>query len=77
MRLASMASLLAGARIWLSNGRAQPQDLCDSDALNRPGKSLNAFSLTDASTSEIDFVFLFFLASRYQPLVGFLQDTAP
>ena len=42
-----------------------------------PGKSLNAFSLTDASTSEIDFVFLFFLASRYPPLVKFLQDIAP
>ena len=54
-------------------GEALPQ--CRTHLLG-PAKSLNASSQDDASTSEIDFVFLFFLASRYPPLVRFLQDMA-
>lgn len=41
------------------------------------GGSPNAFSLSDASLQEVDFVFLFFLAGQYPPLLEFLQDLAP
>jgi hypothetical protein len=42
----------------------------------RPGNNLNAYS-HGAPTNEIDYIFLFFLASRYQPLVTFLNELAP
>jgi len=41
------------------------------------GSSLNSFSLSDASMHEVDFVFLFFAAGQYPPLLKFQQDLAP
>ena len=56
------------------NGELLPQHR--SQFLSR-SISLNAYSLTDASMHEIDFVFLFFAAGQYPPLLKFQQDLAP
>jgi hypothetical protein len=42
-----------------------------------PSIDRKKFSIAETSTSEIDFVVLFFLAGGYQPLASFLQDLAP
>ncbi len=55
------------------NGEALPQ--CHAHFLSRR-VSLSAYSLTDASMNEIDFVFLFFAAGQYPPLLAFQQDLA-
>jgi hypothetical protein len=39
--------------------------------------SLSAYSLNDSSIDDVDFVFLFFLAGTYPPLLKFLRDLAP